>query len=65
MIGPDLTDLATRAGGRVGGVGAKEYVRQSLLEPQAFVVDGYFAEMPALPLSSNEVGLLIEFLLSD
>jgi cytochrome c oxidase subunit 2 len=64
-VGPDLTDLAARAGSRIPGLEAEEYVRQSLLEPQAFLVEGYSEEMPTLALSSNEIELLIEFLLSD
>jgi hypothetical protein len=64
MIGPNLTDLATRAGSRVAGLTAGDYVRQSLLEPQAFLVEGYFEQMPTLPLSPNEIDLLIDFLLS-
>lgn len=64
MIGPDLTDLANRAGSRVAGLTATDYVRQSLLEPQAFLVEGYFEQMPTLPLSPNEIDLLIDFLLS-
>lgn len=64
-VGPDLTDLAARAAGRIPGLEAEEYVRQSLLEPQAFLVEGYSEEMPTLTLSSNEIELLIEFLLSD
>lgn len=64
MIGPNLTDLAVRAGSRVAGLTADDYVRQSLLEPQAFLVEGYFEQMPTLPLSPNEIDLLIDFLLS-
>jgi hypothetical protein len=44
---------------------AEEYVRQSLLQPQAFLVEGYSGEMPTLALSSNEIEMLIEYLLSD
>jgi cytochrome c oxidase subunit 2 len=64
-VGPDLTDLAARAGSRVPGMEAEEYVRQSLLQPQAFLVEGYSGEMPTLALSSNEIEMLIEYLLSD
>lgn len=64
-VGPNLTALATRAGTRVDGLAAEEYVRQALLEPQSFLVDGYFGEMPTLSLSEREVDALIEFLLSS
>jgi cytochrome c oxidase subunit 2 len=64
-VGPDLTGLAARAGSRIPGLEAEDYVRQSLLQPQAFLVAGYSDEMPTLPLSPNEIELLIEFLLPD
>jgi mono/diheme cytochrome c family protein len=52
--GPDLSGLASRAGGRVEGLGAEEYIRQSILESTAFVVDGYDPIMP--PGLLNVVG---------
>lgn len=64
-IGPNLTDLFDRAGDRVQGLSAEEYVRQSILEPQAFIVDGYGEFMPTLPLDTHEVDALAEFLLSE
>lgn len=65
FVGPDLTGLADRAGDRVGGLSAEEYVRQSVLEPQAYIVDGYGSQMPVLPVDSEELDALVEFLLSD
>lgn len=58
QIGPDLTDLADRA--------TEDYVRQSITEPQAYLVSGYQGiEMPTLTLSDAEVDALVEFLLED
>ncbi len=37
--GPSLNGLKDRAGSRVEGLSAKEYVRQSILDPRAFTVD--------------------------
>jgi mono/diheme cytochrome c family protein len=65
FIGPDLTDLADRAGDRVDGLTADEYVRQSVLEPQAYIVSGYGGQMPVLPVDAPELDALVEFLLSD
>jgi hypothetical protein len=66
-IAPDLRLLPTVADHRVAGLGGRDYVRQSLQEPQAFVVPGYdpsdHALMPALPLSPAEVDALVAFLL--
>ncbi len=65
FIGPDLTALADRAGDRVGGLYAEEYVRQSVLDPRAYVVSGYDPVMPVLPVDIAELDALVEFLLSD
>lgn len=63
-IGPDLTDLARRAGDRVAGLDPAAYVRQSIRDPQAFVVPGYEGiAMPALPLSNAELEAVVEYLL--
>ncbi|MGH8945907.1 MAG: c-type cytochrome [Acidimicrobiia bacterium] len=66
QIGPDLTGLASWAGVRVEGLTAKEYVRQSLRQPQAYLVSGYEGiEMPRLSLTEAELDTLVEFLLDD
>ena len=63
-IGPDLTHLAARAGSRVDGLDADAYVRQSIREPQAFLVPGFEgARMPTLPLSDTELDAVVQFLL--
>jgi cytochrome c oxidase subunit II len=64
-IGPNLTDLAGRAGDRVDGLSAEDYVRQSVLDPQAYMVDGYGPVMPVLPLDADELAALVDYLLSD
>jgi cytochrome c oxidase subunit 2 len=65
QIGPNLTDLPERAGNRAEGLTAEEYVRQSVLDPQAYIVDGYGDFMPTLPLDTGEVEALVGFLLSE
>ncbi len=65
FIGPDLTALADRAGDRVDGLSAEEYVRQSVLDPRAYVVSGFDPVMPVLPVDTAELDALVEFLLSD
>jgi hypothetical protein len=50
----------------VPGLAAEAYVRQSVRQPQAFVVpgfDGAFTRMPALPVSDAELEALVDFLL--
>ena len=65
QVGPDLTGLPDRAATRVAGLDARAYVRQSLREPQAFIVSGYNnIRMPDLHLSDEEIASLTAFLLS-
>lgn len=66
-VGPPLDGLADRAGDRVPGLSAEEYIRQSLLEPSAYVVEGYDDLMPANiaeEFSEEEFENLMAFLLS-
>ena len=65
FVGPDLTALADRAGDRVEGLSAEEYVRQSVLDPLAYVVDGYDPVMPVLPVDTQELDALVEYLLGE
>jgi mono/diheme cytochrome c family protein len=65
--GPDLSGVATRASDRVPGLTAEEYLRQSIQESTAFVVEGFEPIMP--PGLINVIGEenlddLIAFLLS-
>ena len=66
QIGPNLTGLSDRAGDRIPGLSAEEYVRQSVLEPQAFIVEEFTGiEMPTLPMTTEELGMLVEFVLNE
>ncbi|MEO8632552.1 MAG: c-type cytochrome [Chloroflexota bacterium] len=62
-VGPDLSTVAERAGGRVAGLDARAYITQSLRDPRAFAAPGYEARMPDLKLSVEEVESLTAFLL--
>lgn len=64
QIGPDLTDLAGRAADRIPGMDARDYVRQSMRAPSAFVVPGYAEVMPDLSLTDEQIASLTTFLLS-
>ncbi len=44
--GPDLSRVASIAGDRVAGLSAEDYLRQSILDPKAYVVDGFDPIMP-------------------
>ena len=43
LVGPSLFGLANRAANRVPGLAAEDYVRQSIVDPDAFVVPGFDA----------------------
>lgn len=55
---PDLAGIAGRAGERVPGLSALEYMAQSLYEPESFIVPGFVGGMP--PINRPPVGLTDE-----
>ncbi len=67
-IGPVLDGLASRAGSRVSGLTAEEYIRQSIQTPGAYVVEGFpDGVMPqnfAQVLSEDQINDLVAFLLT-
>src|SRR5688572_9198576 len=40
-VGPSLDGIGERAGAQVAGLSAEEYLRQSILEPERYIVSGY------------------------
>ena len=65
--GPTLQGISMRAGETVSGLTAAEYVRQSIMEPRAYLVDGFSAmgSINSLILSEEEVDDLVAFLLTQ
>lgn len=68
VVGPALTNIATVAETRVEDLTAEEYIRQSIVNPEAYLVEGYdnlmlktFAET----LSDQQLEDLITFLLAQ
>jgi len=65
-VGPDLRLVSAVGAQRVAGLDARAYVRQSIQEPQAFVVPGFEPDpvglMPALPLTAAEIDALVAWL---
>jgi mono/diheme cytochrome c family protein len=45
-VGPAFTGMAERAATRIQGVSAEDYIRQSILDPSAYVVSGFNDVMP-------------------
>ncbi len=66
LVGPSLAGIGTRAAQRVPGMSAEEYLRQSILEPDAYVVEGFpKGAMPAYRnISEQDLQDLIAFLLT-
>jgi nitric oxide reductase subunit C len=66
VIGPSLAGIGARAAERVPGLSATDYLRQSILDPSAHVVDGYQpGEMPGgwdEVLSDDQVDALVDYL---
>jgi ferredoxin/mono/diheme cytochrome c family protein len=67
-VGPSLAGVATRAAERVEGLDAAGYLEQSILDPDAFIVDGYRAGQ-MFPdygerLSEQQIASLLEYLLT-
>ena len=68
LVGPSFAGVATRAATRIPGLSAEEYIRQSILDPNAYVVEGFpagqmlqnFDEI----LTDEQLDDLVAFLLS-
>lgn len=73
-VGPNLSNIGTVAGTRLANLNADEYLRQSILEPGAFISsdcpngpcqDGIMPKDYGSRLSMEQLGILIEFLLKQ
>ena len=68
LVGPSLAEIAVTAESRVAGQSAEEYLRESILDPDAYIVEGYRSGQ-MLPiyeeqLSEDEIDALIRFMLT-
>jgi mono/diheme cytochrome c family protein len=50
-VGPNLTNLGREAGTMKPGMAAKDYIRESILQPNAFVVPGFPSPSPMPPFT--------------
>jgi NitT/TauT family transport system substrate-binding protein len=65
LVGPSLMGLSQEAGEAVAGLTAGDYVRQSIAEPGAYVVEGFSDIMPPFDtLSDSDLNDLIAYLLT-
>ena len=77
VLGPPLDGIASAAGGRIPGYSAEEYIRESIVEPDAYTAgtaDGLSqdyqeglmtATMAGIVLTDEDVEALVEFLLQQ
>ena len=66
---PSWQGISGRAGDRVPGLSAEEYLRESIVDPAAYIVDGYLPDsMPKgfkILLSEEDIDSLVAFLLTQ
>ncbi|MBP8974022.1 MAG: ABC transporter substrate-binding protein [Anaerolineae bacterium] len=63
--GPSVAGVAGRAGNTVAGLSAEDYLHQAIVEPAAFVVEGFGPIMPPYDtLSEADVAALVAYLLT-
>ncbi|MCA9968566.1 MAG: c-type cytochrome, partial [Anaerolineales bacterium] len=69
-LGPSWSELPAAAAGRIANLPAEDYVRQSILQPAAFIVPGY-EEGSVMPsnfgelLTPEEIDMLVAYLLQE
>ena len=68
LVGPSFYGIADRAGMSIPGMSAEEYLRQSILEPDAYIVEG-FPSGQMLPnleeiLAEEQIDDLVAFLMN-
>ncbi|MFQ5873912.1 MAG: c-type cytochrome, partial [Dehalococcoidia bacterium] len=67
-LGPSLQGIASKAVTRVSGLSAEEYIRQSILDPAAFLVEGFSPVMPldfGDTLTDQQLDDVVAFLLTQ
>ena len=66
-IGPNLNDLKAAAGKFAKGKPPEEYVRESMLKPDAFIVPGFPNAMPSYEgrLTDEQIKALTDYLLKN
>ena len=68
LVGPSLSAIGLDAGDRVAGQDARSYIKESILDPEAFIFGGFESgKMPADwgdQLSAEEVDAIVEYLLT-
>ncbi len=68
VVGPSMDGIGNRAGSTVSGTSAEDYLKESILTPDAYLVDSFPAgTMPQVwedELSSEQVDQLVAYMLT-
>jgi nitric oxide reductase subunit C len=68
VVGPSFAGVASRAAERVTGLSAEEYLTQSILEPSAYVVEGFESAQAMVNLgeilTKEQIDDLVAFLMT-
>ena len=68
VVGPSIAGIGSRAGSTVPGMSAEDYLEESILDPDAYLVEGFPAgTMPQVwqdELSSEQVDQLIAYMMT-
>lgn len=68
LVGPSLADIGVTAAERIPGTSARDYLRESITDPDAFLVDGFNAgRMPGNwedGLSSDQIDAIVDYMLT-
>lgn len=67
IVGPPLAGIANQAQQRVAGMDASAYLHQSIMEPSAYLVEGFSDLMPPTlgqVLTPEEVDALVAYMLT-
>ncbi len=65
---PTFQGISGQAGDRVPGLSAEEYLRESIVDPAAYIVEGYSDFMPKgfrILLSEEDIDNLVAFILTQ
>lgn len=68
LVGPSFEGISERAGDRIEGMSAEEYLHQSIVDPSVHLVEGYDDLMPDVygdQLSEEQVNELVAFLMTQ
>lgn len=68
LVGPSMQGISERAGERVAGQSATEYLHESIVDPAAHLAEGYDNLMPDIyedALSEEEIDGLVAFMMQQ